>query len=169
MRMPDEFSELAEALRQTQELGYDSAWSMPKAYYTDPALVALEQEHLFAKEWICIGRTEEVAAPGDFMAFQLCDQPLLAVRGDDHVIRVMSNVCRHRGALLVEGRGRGKRIVCPYHHWSYDFEGKLAAAPRMELHETFDPALCRLPNYAVEEWHGFLFTCLDCIVRQATE
>jgi phenylpropionate dioxygenase-like ring-hydroxylating dioxygenase large terminal subunit len=148
------------ALKQSLELDYDGAWSMPKAYYMDPEILALEQEHLFAREWICIGRAEEVASPGDFMAFQLCDQPLVAVRGDDGVVRVMSNVCRHRGALLVEGRGRGKRLVCPYHHWSYDFEGRLAAAPRMEGHSSFSSSACRLPAYATEEWCGFLFTCL---------
>lgn len=158
--MRGNFSELSEALRQAELLGYDQAWAMPKSYYTDQALTKLEQDHLFAQEWICIGRVEEIPAPGDYMAFQLCEEPLVAVRGDDNVIRVMSNVCRHRGALLVEGRGSGKRLVCPYHHWSYDLEGKLAGAPRMDMHATFDKALCRLPQYAAEEWHGFLFACL---------
>jgi phenylpropionate dioxygenase-like ring-hydroxylating dioxygenase large terminal subunit len=158
--MQGQFTELSEALKMGENLGYDEAWAMPAVYYTDPALVKLEEQHLFGQEWICIGRVEEIANPGDFMSFQLSGEPLLAVRGDDNVIRVMSNVCRHRGALLVEGRGHGKRIVCPYHHWSYDFEGKLAGAPRMELHQTFDRDNCRLPSYATEEWQGFLFTCL---------
>ncbi len=158
--MQRDFSELGEALKQAEELDYDRAWAMPKAYYCDPALTQLEREHLFAREWVCIGRADEIPSPGDHMAFQLCDEPLVAVRGEDSVIRVMSNVCRHRGALLATGHGRGKRLVCPYHHWSYDFEGQLAAAPRMEAHATFDKVACRLPRYAAEEWHGFLFACL---------
>ena len=58
---------------------------MPKAYYTDPAVLGLERKHLFGREWICIGRVEEIAEPGDYMSFQLCDDPLIAVRGKDRV------------------------------------------------------------------------------------
>jgi phenylpropionate dioxygenase-like ring-hydroxylating dioxygenase large terminal subunit len=153
-------TDLSAALAELEGAGYDSAWSMPAAYYVDPEILALEKEHLFAKEWICIGRVEEIANPGDSMAFTLCEQPLVAVRGDDMKIRVFSNVCRHRGAILVEGKSRGKRLVCPYHHWSYELDGQLAGAPRMEEHAGFDKASCKLPEYATEEWCGFLFTTL---------
>ncbi|XDA97419.1 aromatic ring-hydroxylating dioxygenase subunit alpha [Sulfitobacter sp. LCG007] len=156
----DTFNELAEALRQSETADYDSAWSMPRGYYIDPDVAALERETLFGREWICVGRSEEVAAAGDFMAFTLCDEPLVAVRGEDGALRVFSNVCRHRGAILAQGRGRHNRLVCPYHQWSYDLEGRLAAAPRMEPHTQFDPAACRLPQFSAEEWHGFLFVNL---------
>jgi phenylpropionate dioxygenase-like ring-hydroxylating dioxygenase large terminal subunit len=62
--------------------------------------------------------------------------------------------------LLAEGSGNNSRLVCPYHHWSYDLEGKLAGAPRMEAHKTFDKSNCRLPQFPTEEWNGFLFVCL---------
>jgi phenylpropionate dioxygenase-like ring-hydroxylating dioxygenase large terminal subunit len=153
-------AELADALSRCERIGYDEAWSMPKAYYTDPAVLALERAHLFAKEWICIGRAEEVASPGDFMTFQLCDEPLIAVRGKDRTIRVLSNVCRHRGTVLIEGRGNRQRLACPYHHWSYDLDGRLVGAPHMEGHRSFDRSSCRLPLFPTEEWHGFLFVSL---------
>ena len=159
MSMPN-YEELSEALRRSEEFDYDEAWSMSRTYYTDPDLLVREQAHLFATEWICIGRAEEVAEPGSFMSFRLCDEPLVAVRGEDRRVRVFSNVCRHRGTLLTEGRGRHNRIVCPYHHWSYDLEGRLAAAPHMAAHKSFDPESCRLPEFATEEWHGFLFVNL---------
>lgn len=152
--------ELGLALAEAEAVGYDGAWSMPASYYADPGILALEKEHLFGKEWICIGRVEEIPEPGDSMAFTLCEEPLVAVRGDDRRIRVFSNVCRHRGAILVEGKGRGKRIVCPYHHWSYELDGRLAGAPRMEAHGGFEKDDCRLPQFPVEEWCGFLFTTL---------
>lgn len=152
--------ELGKALKQSETFGYDEAWSMPKSYYTDENVLALERAHLFAKEWICVGRVEEVPKPGDYMAFMLCNEPIVVVRGEDNNIRAMSNVCRHRGALLAEGRGNNSRLVCPYHHWSYDLEGKLAGAPRMEAHKTFDKSNCRLPQFPTEEWNGFLFVCL---------
>ena len=152
--------ELGQALKQSETSGYDEAWSMPKSYYTDENVLALERDHLFAREWICVGRVEEVPKPGDYMVFVLCNEPIIVVRGEDNTIRAMSNVCRHRGALLAEGRGNNKRLVCPYHHWSYDLEGKLAGAPRMEAHKNFDRSNCRLPRFATEEWNGFLFVCL---------
>lgn len=154
------FTQLAEALKQSEVLDYDQAWSMPRSYYIDEDVAALERERLFGREWLCFGRSEEVAKPNDYMAFQLCDEPLVAVRGEDGKLRVFSNVCRHRGALLAEGHGNRPRLVCPYHQWSYDFEGKLSGAPRMEPHKGFDRASCRLPEFPVEEWHGFLFTNL---------
>jgi phenylpropionate dioxygenase-like ring-hydroxylating dioxygenase large terminal subunit len=158
--MKNSFKELGKALKQSEKLDYNEAWSMPKSYYTDESVLALEREHLFAKEWICVGRVEELPKPGDYMAFLLCNEPIVVVRGEDNKIRAMSNVCRHRGALLAEGRGNNRRLVCPYHHWSYDLEGKLAGAPRMEAHKAFDKSTCRLPQFATEEWHCFLFVCL---------
>ena len=152
---------LGAALKRSETLDYDQAWSMPKSYYIDPEVLAIERDRLFGREWICIGRGEELPSPGDFMTFQLCDEPLVAVRGDDGKIRILSNVCRHRGALLAEGRGNGQRLVCPYHHWSYDLEGRLAGAPRMEPHKSFDKSSCRLPEFAGEEWQGFLFANLS--------
>ncbi len=157
----DTLADLGQALKQSETLGYDQAWTMPKSYYTDPDVLAIERQRLFGNEWICIGRVDEIAKPGDYMTFQLCDEPLIAVRGEDGKIRVLSNVCRHRGALLAEGRGNGHRLVCPYHHWSYDLEGKLAGAPRMDAHKAFDKTACRLPEFAGEEWHGFLFANLS--------
>ena len=77
--------ELTAALAELDGVGYDSAWSMPASYYIDPEILTLEKEHLFGKEWICIGRADEVSEPGDSMAFTLCEQPLVAVRGEDRV------------------------------------------------------------------------------------
>jgi len=82
---------------------------MPKAYYTDPEILALEREKLFGAEWICLGRADELPQPGDFITFQLCDEPVVAIRGDDGRIRVLSNVCRHRGAIIATGTGHTPR------------------------------------------------------------
>lgn len=149
-----------EALERALTAGYTDAWSMPREVYTDPDMLALERTTLFGQEWVCIGRADEIPAAGDAMTFQLCDEPLVAVRGNDGVIRVMSNVCRHRGALIVNGSSTGAHLQCPYHHWSYELDGRLARAPRLEAHTTFDPTTCRLPQFATEEWMGFLFVSL---------
>ena len=148
------------ALRRSEELDFDSAFTMPANFYTDPALLALESRHLFGQEWICLGRTEEIMRPGDYMAFQLCDEPLVAVRDAEGQAHVLSNVCRHRGTVLVNGSGNAPLLICPYHHWSYDLKGRLKAAPRLDAHKSFNRSACRLPEFACEEWQGFLFTSL---------
>lgn len=159
--MAHSLERLGAALAHGESVDDTQAWSMPKVYYTDPDLLALERERLFGREWICLGRSDELPRPGDFITFQLCDEPLVAIRGDDGVIRVLSNVCRHRGAIIATGTGHAERLVCPYHHWSYHRTGELAAAPRMEPHKDFDQTSCRLPEFACETWHGFIFTNLS--------
>jgi phenylpropionate dioxygenase-like ring-hydroxylating dioxygenase large terminal subunit len=62
--------------------------------------------------------------------------------------------------VIADGRGNRQRLVCPYHHWSYDLDGRLVGAPRMENRTAFDKATCRLPEFPFEEWHGFLFVSL---------
>jgi phenylpropionate dioxygenase-like ring-hydroxylating dioxygenase large terminal subunit len=153
-------SPIREAFARAAVAGYDDAWSMPRQVYTDTELLQLEQRQLFGQEWVCIGRVDEIPACGDFMTFQLCDEPLVAVRGDDNIVRVMSNVCRHRGALIASGSGNGTHLLCPYHHWSYDLDGHLARAPRLQVRADFEPSSCRLPQFATEEWLGFLFVSL---------
>jgi phenylpropionate dioxygenase-like ring-hydroxylating dioxygenase large terminal subunit len=124
-------------------------------------VLALERERLFRREWLCAGRREEVAAPGDYLAVELCEEPIVLAHGEDGRIRAFSNVCRHRGALVARGKGNAKRLTCPYHAWSYDLAGRLAAAPRLPDRPDFDPAACRLPELAATEWQGFLFVCLE--------
>lgn len=70
---------------------------MPGAYYVDEDLLKLELRHVFGGDWICIGRADEIPAPGNFMAYDLLGEPVAIIRGSDEVIRALSNVCRHRG------------------------------------------------------------------------
>ncbi len=139
---------------------YEQARSLPRGFYHDPAFLALEREQLFRRGWNCVGRREEIAKPGGYMAIRLCEEPIVLTHGEDGVIRALSNVCRHRGTVMASGKGSRRRIICPYHHWSYDGTGKLIAAPRMEQRPDFDQANCRLPEFACAEWQGFLFVSL---------
>ncbi|MGH6893675.1 MAG: aromatic ring-hydroxylating oxygenase subunit alpha [Dongiaceae bacterium] len=151
---------LGETLGRYSGLPYERARSMPRAFYTDPRMLALEIEHLFLREWVCVGRADEVAQPGDFVAFQLCDEPIVIVRGKDGKVRAFSNVCRHRGTLVASGRGNRKHLVCPYHNWTYDTFGRLVGAPGVEEREDFDRGNCRLPEFACTLWQGFVFVSL---------
>jgi nitrite reductase/ring-hydroxylating ferredoxin subunit len=154
--------DLREALDRCRGQPYDRAWSMPRAFYTDPRMLALEKERLFLREWVCVGRVEELSNPGDYLTFDICDEPVVVIHGDDGRIRALSNVCRHRGAVIASGRGNRRRLVCPYHHWSYDSQGRLAGTPGLGERDDFDRRDCRLPEFACAQWQGFLFvSCAD--------
>ncbi len=152
---------ISQAFVENQHRSYGEARSMPGAFYADPQMLAFEKQHLFGSEWICVGRVEEIPQPGDFMTFDIVDEPVLLIRGEDHQVRALSNVCRHRGAIIAAGAGRVKNLICPYHHWAYDLTGRLRGAPHISERDDFDPKSCRLPQFQCEEWLGFLFVTLD--------
>ena len=133
---------------------------LPGAFYTDPQLFDLECQTVLHQGWHCLGRVDEIPEPGDYFTVRLLDEPLLIVRGDDHEIRVMSNLCRHRSMPLAEGRGNSKRFICSYHAWTYDRAGQLLRAARMK-NAGFDVTSCRLPEFATFVWNGFIYVSLS--------
>ena len=104
-RREDAVESVREALRACLDRPHGQAWGMPAGFYTSPEFLALEVDELFRKEWVCIGRVEEAAAPGDYWTVDLLGEPLLVVRGEDGRLKVYANVCRHRGTPVASGRG----------------------------------------------------------------
>ena len=100
-----------------------------------------ERETVFSRTWFCVGRTDEIADPGDYVARDVAGSGVLAVRGKDGVVRAFYNVCRHRGTVLCdEGAGSSKgAFSCPYHNWVYDLEGTLIGTPNVRDGDDFDP------------------------------
>ena len=137
------------------------ASALPARCYTDPALYAREVERIFRREWLCIGREDQLPRAGDYQSFELLGDPLVAVRGDDGAIRVLSRVCRHRSMPVVEGAGNRRSFQCPYHLWTYALDGRLVGAPDMQRAEGFDRARCALPALRVETWQGWIFASFD--------
>src|SRR5271156_3490082 len=103
----------------------DQAHAMPAGLYCSEDIYRLEQERIFHRSWLCAGRAAEIPKVGDYLTFSIAEQPLLLVRGVDQEIRAFSNVCLHRMMILAEGRGSIRSIVCPYHAWTYDLNGRL--------------------------------------------
>jgi phenylpropionate dioxygenase-like ring-hydroxylating dioxygenase large terminal subunit len=136
------------------------AWTLPPSAYTDPSVWEREVEQLFRRDWICVARSDQLPEPGDYVAVDVIDQPVLVIRHDDGTIGAMSNVCLHRSMPLASGGGSAKWIVCPYHQWSYGRDGSLHTAPLMDGVDGFDADGCRLPQLAVEEWEGFVFVSM---------
>jgi phenylpropionate dioxygenase-like ring-hydroxylating dioxygenase large terminal subunit len=135
---------------------------MPAGCYTEPAFFDFEQKEVFARTWICVGRVEQVAEPGDCLATEVAAEPVLVVRGDDGTIRALSAICQHRGEIIPCPE-KGRALRCPLHFWTYDFQGRLAGAPRMGDAETVRRLrqTVHLPMLRLELWHGFIFVNLD--------
>jgi len=134
------------------------ARAMPAGFYTTPEIFSLERERIFLKYWFFLCREEQVAAPGDYRAFDTPGGPIFVVRGKDNSLRCFANYCRHRGSILVEGEGNcGGRIICPYHAWSYFSDGRLYGCPDMQDAEGFDRVENGLVPLRLESWNGFLF------------
>lgn len=130
-------------------------------YYTDPAVYDDEKRQIFARTWQFACHESDLANQGDFVAFEVCDQPLFVVRDRDHEIRGFHNVCMHRAHLLVEGSGNARSLVCPYHSWTYELDGRLRGAPNQDKVPGFDASTICLTAIRLENFCGFLFVNLD--------
>jgi phenylpropionate dioxygenase-like ring-hydroxylating dioxygenase large terminal subunit len=140
---------------------FSDALAMPSGVYTSAGFLALEQAHIFKKEWLCVGRASALAKEGDYLTADIAGQPIIVLRGEDGTIRAMSNVCLHRMSLLLEGRGNVRRIVCPYHAWNYTLDGALRTAPLMDRQEGFCKESYALPQIRSEIWQGWIYVTLN--------
>ena len=124
-----------------------------------------EVDTMWKKDWLCVGRAEQLPSPGDFFSIELVGQPLIVVRDDANEIRVHSALCRHRGAIITEGQGKCRAFVCPYHSWTYSLAGKLVSTPGnpppMAGVEGFRPQDHNLTPVRAEVWAGFIFVNFD--------
>lgn len=153
------------------------AMTLPPRYYHDQSVYDLEIREIFEKEWLCVGRIEQVAGVGDYYTITVLDEPLIIVRGRDMQIRALSAVCRHR-SMIITAPGDGEEgdwnhrapetsgncpgtFRCPYHFWQYGLDGALVSAPEMERTENFRTQDVRLPSLAVDVWQGFIFVNFD--------
>ncbi len=105
---------------------------LPNAFYTNNAIFEREKQLLFADGWACIGFAKDIPEPGDALPVEFVGRPVLAVRGNDGVIKVFDNVCRHRGMILINKLTKVRGTIrCPYHSWCYDLDGKLRSTPHV--------------------------------------
>jgi phenylpropionate dioxygenase-like ring-hydroxylating dioxygenase large terminal subunit len=137
------------------------ARSMPAGFYTSPEIFALEQEHVLRRHWFFTCREEMLPNAGDYRAFETVGGPVVLLRGKDGVLRAFANYCRHRGSVLLEGEGCTKKVICPYHAWSYELDGTLWGCPDMKDAESFDRTSFGMVPIRLESWNGFVFLTFD--------
>ncbi|MGI9406819.1 MAG: aromatic ring-hydroxylating oxygenase subunit alpha, partial [Hyphomicrobiaceae bacterium] len=140
---------------------FEDARAMPPEIYTSDDILALEKEQIFATDWVCAGLANEIPSHGDYITFSIADQPVFVPRDGNGDIRSFANVCRHRMMELLEGRGNKKRIVCPYHAWTYNLDGQLIGAQHMEHSNAFKKKEICLPEVRTEIWEGWIYLSLN--------
>jgi glycine betaine catabolism A len=173
--------------------------TLPSSWYRSEKVYGLEKERVFFREWLCVGRKEELPSPGSHRVLDVLGESVILVRNRENQLRAFYNVCRHRGARLcradsgsaidgntgdritpdagrptagpaIAGGIAANRIVCPYHQWTYDLDGRLLAAPYLTTEPGFDKSVFSLYPIAVETWGGFVFLHLTpAIAKPFTE
>lgn len=156
----DELTEILKSLKYAAELSLEDSTSMPPEAFTSEALLELEREKIFSKEWVCVGREQELQSTGAYFTTEVNRVPVIITRNYDNNLNALVNVCRHRMTRLADGEGTTRVLTCPYHSWAYDLDGNLVNAPKME-DKQFDKSKCRLQQLRVETWLGFIFVNLD--------
>ncbi len=138
---------------------FEESRMLPRAAYVDPAVFEWEKRHMFGGGWVCAGRSDQVAAPGDMRAEPVGTGSVLLTRAEDGVLHAFANTCRHRGHELLPcgASAQQKVIICPYHSWTYALNGDLRAAAGFKNRPGFVTAEWGLVELPVTEWHGLVF------------
>jgi Rieske 2Fe-2S family protein len=140
-----------------------TAMTLPARYYTDGAIFAREQEVFFRRGWVGVGRLETIGTRGAWVTREIAGDSIIVVRASEAGdVRAFFNVCRHRGTrLCAEPSGTfGGRITCPYHAWTYEYDGTLAGAPHMEGTAGFSKGDYPLQGVRTGVWDGHIFVSL---------
>jgi choline monooxygenase len=140
------------------------AKTLHKDFYTDPALFAMAKENLFAPSWQFVAGTEAAPEPGDACPLTLLegflDEPLALVRDKDGALRLLCNVCTHRGNLIVNEPCRLTHLRCRYHGRLFDLDGSFRSMPEFREVKDFPGKADNLTNLPLEKWGPWLFTSL---------
>ena len=145
-----------------REVDPQEGWSLPAWVYSDPDYFAAEMARVIRPSWQVVCHVSDVPAAGDWHTLDYAGESVLVVRGDDGVVRAFTNVCRHRGSRLVDGAsGCARKLVCPYHAWTYGLDGRLTGVPGRREYPTLDMARSGLAEVELEVWRGFIFVRLE--------
>jgi Rieske 2Fe-2S family protein len=136
---------------------FGESLTFPADAYLSLDVLAWEQEHLWRSMWNCIGRLDELLAPGQLRAIEVGGEGVLLSRDPDGSLRAFSNVCRHRGHELapIGEPFDARQIRCPYHSWSYRFDGSLRTAPKFTHSNDFNTADYPLMDLGVAMYGGW--------------
>lgn len=130
-------------------------------HYTAPDIYAQEVDRIMARTWQFAGHASQLREPGDYFVFEVAGESCFCILSEDGEMRAFYNVCQHRAHALLQGEGKAKRIVCPYHSWAYDLDGRFRSAPNLRAAKNFPKDSIRLRAIRAETFCGFIFVNLD--------
>jgi len=133
--------------------------SLPRALYTDADMFRVDMETIWYRDWLLVGAECELPRPGATMTLDVGEYSVIVVRGGDGAVRAFHNVCRHRGSRLCKaGKGMSPKLVCPYHQWTYELDGRLLWA--RDMGAEFDAGAHGLKPVHCRVAGGVVFICL---------
>ncbi len=137
------------------------SYTIPARYYLDADILEQEKDAVFNRHWWYAGHQSQLAEAGCYLTVQISEQNIIVIRDRDGDLRAYYNVCQHRGHELLFGSGKVRTITCPYHAWSYGFDGELKAVRNSEGMAQFDKCRFALKAVQVEVFCGLVFVNLD--------
>lgn len=136
-----------------------AGYSLDREFYSDPDFFQVDMETIYYRDWLFMGHDCELPKSGSYMTVQIGAYPIVIVRDAKKGIRAFHNSCRHRGSRICSAeKGTSHRLVCPYHQWTYDLEGKLVFA--RDMGPDFDPSQFGLRQVHCESVGGYIFVSL---------
>ena len=155
-------------MNDMETYGIDPHRALPAIAYRSDGAFETELRRVWQGGWVFVGTVDQVAEPGDYFTTALGGQPVIVLRNQAGDLAALSNLCAHRGTLLVDEPGNTKRFQCPYHAWTYRDDGSLLSVPYAKREDLDKPAHC-LPSYRCESWHGLVFVSMNPDVEPLTE
>ncbi|MFS2327101.1 aromatic ring-hydroxylating dioxygenase subunit alpha [Brucella sp. H1_1004] len=139
--------------------GRDPNFSLEQKFYTDPDFYKLDLENIFYRDWLFVGHDCELPKTGSYMTVQVGAYPVVIVRDAQGGIRAFHNSCRHRGSRICSAeKGTAAKLVCPYHQWTYELDGRLLFA--RQVGPDFKPTEYGLKQVHCESVAGYIYVCL---------
>ena len=136
--------------------------SLPGWVYHDPDFFKVEMDRVIRPSWQIVCHLSDIPKAGDWHGLDYLGESVIVIRGDDGAVRAFHNVCRHRASRIVDGSyGCAKKLVCPYHGWAYEKDGRLTGVPGKADYSALDMSKLGLNPVECEVWRGFIFVRLE--------
>ncbi len=135
-------------------------YALEQPFYTSPEIYQLDLEHIFYRDWLYAIPACQLAKTGSYVTMRVGAYEVIIVRARDGEIRAFHNSCRHRGSLICKARdGQVAKLVCPYHQWTYELDGKLIWAN--DMGPDFDASKHGLRPISLRNLEGLIYICLS--------
>lgn len=147
------------------ESDISKASTLSSDFYTNPALYEESKDKIFSKSWQCIGLKSDLPGPDSVQPLSylegFMDEPLVLAKDKSGTLRCLSNVCTHRGFVLVGERGKCSEIRCRYHGRRFGLDGKFKSMPQFKEAQNFPSESDHLPELPLRFLGDLIFTAMD--------